>query len=77
MKDLILKLVLTVAPLLVNALVKLLTAEKYVELMDKLFDIIERMVEKKPDWYDEFAMQIIAAFRSAMGVPDLPDVEPE
>lgn len=73
MRDVILTIVKILIPTLLQALRSLLTNEQFVKYGDKALDICERWIQKEPDWYDEYLMELVALIRQMAQIPDLPD----
>jgi len=73
MLDLIKKVALFAIPMILEAIKKLLTPEKYIEYGDKLLDWCERAINAKEDWYDEYLLELIKIVREMAQIPDLPD----
>lgn len=74
MKDVILNIIKLLIPMILQALRSVLSNEQFVKYGDKLLDICERWIQKEPDWYDEYLLELVALIRQMAQIPDLPDV---
>jgi len=73
MKDFLWKMLSLLLPVVFDQLRKILSPEKFVEVGDKILDWCERAIQAKPDWYDEYLLELITIIREAAKIPDLPD----
>ena len=75
MKDLIIKIVMMLIPMILSILKDTLSNENFIKFADKLFDFAEDKINQEPDPYDTWLLELINIIRLALGVPDLPDNE--
>ena len=75
MKDLIIKIVMMLIPMILSVLKDTLSNENFIKFADKLFDFSEDKINQEPDPYDTWLLELINIIRVALGVPDLPDNE--
>jgi hypothetical protein len=75
MKDLIIKIVMMLIPMILSVLKDTLSNENFIKFADKLFDFAEDKISQEPDPYDTWLLELINIVRVALGVPDLPDNE--
>lgn len=73
MSDLLKSILTMLVPMVLSAIREVLSNDKFVIFADKVFDMAERWIEKEPDSYDPWLLELVQIFRDALNVPDLPD----
>ena len=73
MKELLIKIILMVVPMLLEALRAFLTNETFIKYGDKILDVCENWIDKEPGPYDGLLHQLINIIHEMAKIPDLPD----